>query len=350
MTRSLGGAGKCHSDRGVALVMVIWIFMVLTVLVGEFSRAMRDDAVATHNVAEENQARGVAIAGMNHAIYRALRAREQPEQAASGRGAARASTVLGTENGAGADETEAWAADGTWHDGSYGGGDYSVRVVDEGGKVGLNRADEALLRQVLGALGLDQDAQEAATDGILDWRDSDSLRRLHGAEAEYYLGLPEPYLPKDGWFDSVDELLLVRGISRDVFYGVPAAGLRSEDSPAIPLRDVFSVFNRTANINVRTAPPAVLRVLLGGEERDVEEIVAARDADAGSALTLLRAKLGDQLLARRLVDTEPIVLAIDARAKMQDGRVEARVGAVLDLGEDGDGFHIVRWFDRLPAL
>ena len=54
-------------ERGVALLMVLWVFMVLTVLVAEFSRSMRDDAVAAQNVAEEVQARGVAIAGMNTA-------------------------------------------------------------------------------------------------------------------------------------------------------------------------------------------------------------------------------------------------------------------------------------------
>lgn len=345
MTWGFARADVRHLERGFALVMVIWIFMVLTVLVGEFSRAMRDDAVATQNVAEENHARGVAIAGINEAIYRALRAREQPRQIATGHGGA-AGGLAGGDSA----ETEVWAADGTWHAGSYGGGDYSVRVMDEGGKIALNRADEALLRHVFAALGLDLDAQESAIDGILDWRDRDSLDRLHGAEAEYYQSLPEPYLPKNGAFDSVDELLLVHGISRDVYYGVSDDPSLSGNGPAVPLKDVFSIFNRSANINVRTAPPAVLRVLLGGEETDVEEFVAARDADAGSALMLLKAKLGNPLVARRLVDRDPTMLAIDARAKMQDGRVEARVGAVVYLEEDGDGFRVVRWFDRLPAL
>src|SRR6185369_556082 len=59
-------------ERGIALLMVIWIFMVLSVLSAEFSRGMRDDAIATQNLAEEIQARGVAIAGVNRAIYRMM--------------------------------------------------------------------------------------------------------------------------------------------------------------------------------------------------------------------------------------------------------------------------------------
>src|SRR6185369_6005756 len=115
-----------RSERGVALMMVLWIFMVLTVLVAEFSRGMRDDAVATQNMAEEVQARGVALAGITQGIYRTLRA---------------------NVNNAGEDEVdeddpEVWQPDGTWHDGPYGGGTYSVRLLDETGKISLNRVDE----------------------------------------------------------------------------------------------------------------------------------------------------------------------------------------------------------------
>lgn len=322
-------------ERGVALLMVLWVFVVLTVLVGEFSRGMRDDAIATQNLAEEVQARGVALAGMNQALYCAIEARKNQSEAAT------------TDSD---DEEAPWVADGTWHDGTYWAGRWSVRMVDEGGKIALNRADEALLRRVFANLGLDTDAQEAVVDAILDWRDSDSLRRLHGAEADYYRSLPVPYAPKDGPFDSVDELLLVAGISHELYYGTSARGLGREEAPSIPLKDIFSVFNRTANINVRTAPIPVLRVLLGGKEDDVEEVVGARTDDPGSALTLMRAKVGDPVLARRLVDRPAGTIAIDARAVMQDGHVQARVGAVVDIGEDADGFRVVRWFDRLPAL
>ncbi len=333
---STAGATR-RSERGVALLMVLWIFMVLTVLVGEFSRAMRDDAVATRNLAEEIQARGVAMAGMNIAIYRTLRAREQ-------------NTERTPPGEADDGEPEVWLPDGSWHEGTYGGGSYAVRIVDEGGKIPLNRADEALLRRVFDRLGLDTDAQEELVDAILDWRDADTLHRLHGAEEEYYLSLPEPYRPKDGAFDAVEELLQVRGIDRDLFYGTRPGGLGRDGGLAIPLKEIFSVFNRSATINIRTAPPGVLRVLLDAEQEEVEEIIAARDEDPDSALSLIRAKVGDQQLARRLVDRTASTVAIDARAVMALGNVQARVGAVVDVSEDGDGFHVARWIDRLPAL
>jgi general secretion pathway protein K len=324
-------------ERGIALLMVIWIFMILSVLSAEFSRAMRDDAIATQNLAEEIQARGVALAGMNRAIYRLLESRQNQTEDTD-------------PNAVPVDTPPPWLPDGRWHEEPYWGGTYGVRMIDEGGRISLNRADEALLRKVFEAVGLDPKTQEEVTDAIIDWRDSDDLHRLHGAEDEYYMKLSEPYHAKNGPFDSVDELLQVRGITRELFFGTRDRTFGSKDTPAIPLRDVFSVFNRSANINVRTAPVAVLRVVLGGDEDAVEEIVTARDEDPSSVLGLIRAKVADQMLARRLVDRAPSRVAVEARATMKNGRVEARVGAVVYVPEDGDGFHIERWYDRLPAF
>lgn len=326
-----------RDERGIALLMVIWIFMVLSVLSAEFSRAMRDDAIATQNLAEEVQARGVAIAGVNRAIYRLLHARQNQ-------------TDDDDPDAIDADAPPPWLPDGRWHDEPYWAGTYGVRMIDEGGRISLNRADEALLRKVFETLGMKADEQEEIVDAIIDWRDSDDLHRLHGAEDEYYMKLPEPYHAKNGRFDSVDELLQVRGITRELFLGKRERGMGGDDAPAIPLREVFSVFNQSANINVRTAPVAVLRVVLGGDEEAVDEIVTARDEDPSSVLGLIRAKVADQTLARRLVDRAPSRIAIEARATMQNGRVQARVGAVVEIPEDGDGFHIERWYDRLPAL
>ncbi len=330
-----------RSERGVALMMVLWIFMVLTVLVAEFSRGMRDDAVATQNMAEEVQARGVALAGVTQGIYRTLRAHAD-------------NTEDETADMADPDD---WLPDGTWHEAAYGGGTYSVRLMDETGKISLNRVDEAMLRRILTNVGVAGDEQEELTDAILDWRDVDDLKRLHGVESEYYLKLPEPYAAKNGPFDSVDELLLVRGITQELYYGVDGAGpkkpglkLKKNDSPPIPLRQIFSVFNKSANINVRYAPEAVLRAVMGGEEEDVQEVLEARATDPGSALTLVRAKVADPAINQRLVDKRGTVLAIDARAVMQGADIQARVGAVVEFHEDSEGFTIQRWYDRLPAF
>ena len=124
----------------------------------------------------------------------------------------------------------------------------------------------------------------------------------------------------------------------------------AEGEIVIPLGAVFSVFNRSAKINMRTAPPEVLYVLVGGEGEDVEEIMDLRKEDPRAALALLRDKLGERSLARRVVYRAPTTIAIEVKATMDLGKVEARLGAIVEIEEDADAFFVSRWLDRMPAF
>lgn len=59
-------------------------------------------------------------------------------------------------------------------------------------------------------------------DAILDWIDADDEIREYGAEMEYYSGLDPPYAPKNGPLESVEELLLVRGVTPQLLFGPDA--------------------------------------------------------------------------------------------------------------------------------
>src|SRR5207247_2554528 len=54
---------------------------------------------------------------------------------------------------------------------------------------------------------------------IVDWVDADTQPRQGGAENEYYSGLTPPYRTRNGPLDSIDELLLVRGVTPQLLYG-----------------------------------------------------------------------------------------------------------------------------------
>jgi len=66
------------------------------------------------------------------------------------------------------------------------------------------------------------DMTESIADAILDWIDVDAAPRSLGAEAEYYAGLGLPYGPRNGIPTSLDELLLIRGVSRELLFGADA--------------------------------------------------------------------------------------------------------------------------------
>ncbi len=55
-------------------------------------------------------------------------------------------------------------------------------------------------------------------DAILDWLDPDDTPRENGAEVDYYAAQNPPYAPKNGPLDTIEELLLVRGVTPELLF------------------------------------------------------------------------------------------------------------------------------------
>ena len=332
-------AGR-RGERGVALLLVLWIFVILGVLAMDFARYIRDDAMAAVNFSEETRAYYIALAGMNRTIFDADRARER---AAPG--------AIAQPVDAESDDDEPLPADGQWHDGEFAGGHYTVRMTDEGGRLSLNKIDDALLTRVITNLmrggnttkGMDRRAtNEVSTvvDSILDWRDADHLKRAHGAESEFYLKRRPSYRAKNGFFDSPEELLLVRGVTPALFYG----------HDGIPgLREVFSVYSRSNNIHLRNASPAVLQALLGFDADTAADLVAQRDTDSTGFFQQITTQVADPHLVQLMVEEEPRTVLLEGRADTQAQRNQSAVAAVVDLSsESAEGARVLRWLDRAP--
>jgi len=104
-----------------------------------------------------------------------------------------------------------------------GGREVFFTLQDENGKLDLNNSSEDQIREVVRAILGDEELEAADTmvDGILDWRDSDKLVRLNGAEDDIYQDRSPPYYPANGPFHLLEELLLVRGVLRAHYLVIP---------------------------------------------------------------------------------------------------------------------------------
>lgn len=103
------------------------------------------------------------------------------------------------------------------------------------------------LVEALRALFAMRGAQEDPVDAILDWIDADDEARPGGAESDYYGSLDVAYACKNGPLSSVEELLLVRGITPEIFFGNP-------DHGEAPLTELLTVRgSRRGDLNVNTA-------------------------------------------------------------------------------------------------
>ena len=103
-----------------------------------------------------------------------------------------------------------------------------IGVTDESSKLNLNEVcknkdKKALMRLVRVVIGDDEEEinPHEIVAAILDWCDADSVpqNETGDTEGDYYLKLPRPYRVKNGPYDSVEELLLVKGVTGEILYG-----------------------------------------------------------------------------------------------------------------------------------
>jgi len=148
---------------------VLWIFIFLFVVAFEFSTAAREEASAAHRFNEETEGYYLAVAGFERGLY----------------------DFLNQQGGAAAQQQAQKndAFDGAWREHTLGAGAFRVRLVDEGGKININRVSEEALRRIFTNLGIEGARRDALVDAIMDWRDEDELHRANGAENDYYASL-----------------------------------------------------------------------------------------------------------------------------------------------------------------
>lgn len=302
---------------------------MLAVLAAEFARAMRDEAIGTRNFKEGTIARYLAMAGVSEAIL-ALQAERQ-----------RGDQIEHVEDEENLDPIRSLAqGDGQWVEAEFNGKPYQVRVLDEGGKIGLNAVDDATLRLILDNLEFPEDQASMIADSILDWRDEDDLHGMNGAESDYYESLPRPYRAKNADFDTVEELLLVRGVDREAFYG-------NDEYPG--LGQIFTVFNKSKKVNVGSVAPAVMQALGGIDRDEANELGRQRRRGEGDDVSeTLTAMLAGSNTGGD--PKKPIDMTIEARVLDYGETTElAHVAAVVHMSAGGDGLRVYRWYDSIFA-
>ena len=226
-----------------------------------------------------------------------------------------------------------------------------MRLLDEGGKINLNRANETLLRRIFTNLGIDEPRRSILVDSILDWIDADDLHRINGAETEYYQTLSPAYSAQNGPFNTIEELLWVRGVTPDLFFGSRAArsGSASEGN-RVGLNQIFTVDSGIDRVNLRTAPAEVISALTGMPAEKSRTFVAERkklsDKTIADLLPLLGLGAGDPDM-QLFVFTNPTVVSIEAQGNYGGSRVPRRVKGVVRSG--GGRVEFVRWIDRDSA-
>jgi type II secretory pathway component PulK len=153
-----------------------------------------------------------------------------------------------------------------------GAGTYEQRfgVTDEGGKLNINSliAFDPTGQVLHDALMKLPNMTEDIADAIVDWVDGDDTDRAAGAESSYYLSLSNGYKAKNGPLNSLDELLLVRGVTPALLYGgdTNRNGVQDdgESSADRGWSDFLTVYGREINVDMT----GTARIYLNGDDLD----------------------------------------------------------------------------------
>jgi general secretion pathway protein K len=200
---------------------------------------------------------------------------------------------------------------------------------------------DRFLRLLLSSNETSEDIDPATTilNSMKDWLDSgddDAITGLSGAESDYYEDLDPPYRCKNGIITHLSELILIKGIIPEVYYG-------SEDTDGITnyvtVNGITDVGGNTATftgkININTAELPVLKALLPEENQDLAQaIFDHRLEKTGSIYTHdLSGKTwykqvpgaGDIAINSELITTQSDIFKIDASATLHDMKMSITV-------------------------
>jgi len=323
------------SQRGIALLIVLWGLVLLAVIAAAFTAETRTEINLTRNLIDSAKAESAADSGVYRAIM-ALFAQRYEEVPGTDIGETLARVepltdliprtgtggrlALPTTNSGPRQIEERWRTDGTLYQWRFGDHVVHISIQDEGGKIDLNTGKDELLRGLFVSVGLDEQQADIMVNRINDFRDPDGLHRLSGAEDEDYEHAGLPYRAKDAPFEAVEELQRVLGMTYEVYKRVLPA---------------LTVHSRKEGIDHRSAPREVLLALPGVDADNVEHMLEIRSGGLGEPRVLWL----EQYQSR----SRHIVYAIRAEARGKNGSVFVREVLAMPIRGRRPSFTFLAW-------
>jgi general secretion pathway protein K len=274
---------KRNRKPGIALIIVMLVVVSLAALAGTFAASMKVETLLVRQADSDRQLEWLCRSGVEFSRFLvgqqaaiALEPYDSLNQSWAG--------------GPGATNSSLQSFSLT---NQLGGGTFTVRIVDWERFYNINSAADRkhpigrqALESALTQMGVENPDKSIIIDSILDWRDPDNDASLNGAEMEYYANLPQPYLPKNGPLDDLSELLLIRGVTPEMYWGTNAplsqpkpAGEETREYP-VSFRDFFVPMS-VGHVNINTASDKVLQLIPGIDAALASSIIRVRAGPDG---------------------------------------------------------------------
>ncbi len=290
MNTSILPANRRRNEQGIAIFIVLISVAVLGGMAAIFSLQMKVETRLAANSNNEADMEWLGRSGVELARYVLAQELIQP-------GPNQRYTSLNQKWAGGNAETNDLLASISLDDVPVGNGKFSVKITDNERKFNINSSvnNPALMNEALIAIGTDASQIPVIIASIQDWIDADDEVHPSGAESEFYGSLNPPYSTKNGPIDDLSELLLVKGVTPELYWGpnstnhqmgvfrsnnpVDRSGVLPTALVSAGLVDVFTPIS-SGLLNINTCSALELR-MTGMDESTANHIIALRQGPDG---------------------------------------------------------------------
>jgi general secretion pathway protein K len=324
-----------HRRRGAILIVVLWVLIVLSLLVGTLAFEMHVESNITSYYRKRVKAQFLAQAGIEWAKLMLIKAGTFSDSVEDQHPDLYLNATL---------LNRGMPVSGFRH--QLGEGEFVLDLVPEQGRRNVNTLTEDDWREILDQTRVPEEKWDELIDAFFDWTDPDEAHRLNGAESDDAFYEDRGYEVKNGPLDTVDELLLIKGFTPPIVFGGPAKN--EEDPPMSGFASMLTAWG-DGRVNVNTASRDVLLTLPEMDELSVDAILQGRagidgiygtEDDGFSSVEEVLAVTGlNQALGSRITTTERRFIRATSVGEVQG--VQAGVWAIFR--QQGNNLVVVYW-------
>jgi general secretion pathway protein K len=329
------------SQSGIALLLVLFVVSLLIILAAEFAFTTRMEITNARYFKENMEGYYYALAGFQYALTEIIGHFDDVYLAPDGQvGFYRQWLHEEHEPGSSMSDEDIvyeWPPIPARTGIPVGKGKFDYVITDEEGRINLNYLESRLrvggksmreiFREILLATGVEEgEHPDIIIDSILDWIDPDDEHRLNGAETQWYqqnyteMGFSQPYSAKNQTLDTIDELLMIRGMSPAILYGsnsIYTEKYNDENEPnyagILPYVTVYGYHRR---INEGTTPPLLLRII--DPDNAQERLETRHDRDSTTRRRVSRTFRIEVRGYSETADVEHVIMAVIRRSQQRD--------------------------------
>jgi general secretion pathway protein K len=315
------------AQKGSALLMVLWLSAALSAIAFTVANTVRSETERTSTSVDSLRAYYLATGAVDRTLLYLLWGPTQRKPDGTPRYFENPMPVLRFE---------------------FPSGSALVEIIPETAKLNVNLASPRELGDLLVALGITAEQAVSITRGILDWRTISP----GGAFTEFdqhYMGLTPSFRARHASFQEIEELLLVQGVTPDVFYGNYSPDETGKLLPHAGLRDCLSVYGSVGPIDVNTVPLPVMQAI-GIPSEAAAAIVNLRRNAPIRTLERFGGASGPGMGRLGIVPSSIATIRATARLRLSNGQysdLRRTVTAMVKfLGPEWNPpFHVMRWYD-----